>query len=76
MNHDLSMLVDLYELTMANGMLKDGKKDTITYFDMFFRRVPDGGGYAILAGLHQLIDYFKNLHFTEEELKEIDRIAL
>lgn len=69
MEHDLTMLVDLYELTMANGMLLDGKKDTITYFDMFFRRVPDDGGYAILAGLEQLMDYFENLHFSDEDIE-------
>ncbi len=69
MNHDLTMLVDLYELTMANGMFLDGKKDTITYFDMFFRRVPDGGGFAILAGIHQLIEYFENLEFSDEDIE-------
>lgn len=76
MNHDLTMLVDLYELTMANGMLKDGKKDTITYFDMFFRRVPDGGGYAILAGLKQLIEYFKDLHFTDDDIEFLNSLNL
>ncbi len=68
MEHDLTMLVDLYELTMANGMLLDGKKDTVTYFDMFFRRVPDDGGYAIMAGVEQLMDYFENLHFSEDDI--------
>ena len=60
MKHDLTMLVDLYELTMANGMLNSGEKDTIVYFDMFFRRVPDGGGYAIAAGLEQIAEYVIN----------------
>ncbi len=69
MNHDLTMLVDLYELTMANGMLLEGKKDTITYFDMFFRRIPDGGGFAILAGIHQLIEYFENLEFSDDDIE-------
>ena len=45
-NRNLTMLMDLYELTMANGIFKSEYKDTITYFDMFFRRVPDGGGFA------------------------------
>ncbi len=68
MKHDLTMLVDLYELTMANGMLRNDMKDTIVYFDMFFRRVPDGGGYAIIAGIHQLIQYLENLKFSEEDI--------
>ena len=63
------MLVDLYELTMSNGMLLDGRKDTVTYFDMFFRRVPDKGGFAILAGIEQLIEYFENLKFSEEDIE-------
>lgn len=63
------MLVDLYELTMANGMLLDGRKDTITYFDMFFRRVPDDGGFAIMAGVEQLMDYFENLKFSDSDIE-------
>ena len=69
MKLDLTMLVDLYELTMSNGMLLDGRKDTVTYFDMFFRRVPDKGGFAILAGIEQLIEYFENLKFSEEDIE-------
>jgi len=69
MNHDLTMLVDLYELTMANGMFNDGKKDTITYFDMFFRRVPDSGGFAILAGIKQLLEYLENLEFSNDDIE-------
>ncbi len=69
MNHNLTMLVDLYELTMANGLFNDNKKDTVVYFDMFFRRVPDGGGFAILAGIKQLIEYIKDLHFSEEDIE-------
>ena len=57
-NHrNLTMLVDFYELTMANGYLSKGLEDKIAYFDMFFRRVPDGGGYCIMAGVEQLIEY-------------------
>ena len=52
-----TMLCDFYELTMGNGYLRCGKRDTITYFDVFFRDIPDAGGYAIAAGLDQLIDY-------------------
>lgn len=65
---NLSLLADFYELTMANGYLKDGLKDKIAYFDMFFRRVPDNGGFAIMAGLKQLIQYIKSLKFTPEDI--------
>jgi len=65
---NLTMLMDFYELTMANGYLESGHGRDIVYFDLFFRRPPDGGGYAILAGLEQAIDYLKNLHFSEEDL--------
>ena len=60
---NLTMLTDFYEITMANGYFESGMADDIAYFDMFFRRVPDDGGYAIMAGLEQLIDYVKNLKF-------------
>ncbi len=65
---NMTMLCDFYELTMANGYFKNGYKDRICYFDVFFRRVPDGGGFAITAGLAQLIDYIENLHFSEEDI--------
>ncbi len=68
MRYDLSMLMDLYEATMANGLLKEDKKDTLVYFDMFFRRVPDQGGFAIMAGLEQVVEYLKNLAFTSEDI--------
>ena len=64
----MTMLCDFYELTMGNGYFEAGYKDRITYFDVFFRKVPDGGGFAIAAGLEQLIDYIENLHFTEENI--------
>ena len=67
-NWNLTMLCDFYELTMGNGYFKRGYQDKITYFDVFFRRVPDGGGFAIAAGLEQFIDYIRNLHFTEEDI--------
>ena len=66
---NLTMLTDFYEITMANGYFQTGMADDIAYFDMFFRRVPDGGGYAIMAGLEQVIDYLKNLSFTEEDIE-------
>lgn len=63
------MLCDFYELTMANGYFVMGMADRITYFDIFFREIPDGGGFAIAAGLEQIIDYVKNLHFTEDDIE-------
>ena len=65
---NLTMLTDFYEFTMAHGYFEKGIANRRAYFDMFFRRVPDGGGYAIMAGVEQLIDYFKNLHFTEDDI--------
>jgi len=64
-----TLLCDFYELTMGNGYLKTGFDRRITYFDVFFREVPDGGGFAIAAGLEQIIQYIKNLHFTEEDIE-------
>ena len=65
---NLTLLVDFYEITMANGYLKSGVGDKIAYFDMFFRRIPDNGGYCIVAGLEQLIEYMKNLRFTPSDI--------
>ena len=65
---NLSMLVDFYEFTMANGYFKKGMGDTIAYFDMFFRRIPDDGGFAIAAGLEQVIKYLENLRFDKDDL--------
>ena len=64
-----TMLCDFYELTMANGYFVKGMADRITYFDIFFREIPDGGGFAIAAGLEQIIDYVKNLHFAEDDIE-------
>ncbi len=63
-----SMLCDFYQLTMGNGYYRTKYAQRTAYFDMFFRRVPDEGGYAIAAGLEQVIDYISNLHFTEEDI--------
>ena len=65
---NMTMLCDFYELTMGNGYLKAGFQDRITYFDVYFRSVPDGGGYAIAAGLDQLIDYIEDLHFDRQDI--------
>ena len=65
---NLSMLFDFYEMTMANGYYRTGMQEHVTYFDVFFRRVPDGGGFAIAAGLEQLVEYIQNLHFDEDDI--------
>ena len=67
-NINLSMLTDFYEFTMSNGYFKNGMKDTEVAFDLFFRKVPNDGGYAIMAGLEQMIEYINNLHFSEEDV--------
>lgn len=64
-----TMLCDFYELTMGNGYFKSGLKDKITYFDLFFRQIPDGGGFAICCGLSQVIEYIKALHFSAEDIE-------
>lgn len=64
-----TMLCDFYELTMANGYFQTGMADQICYFDVFFRNVPDGGGFAIAAGLEQIIDYINDLRFDEEDIE-------
>lgn len=69
---NLTMLVDFYELTMGNGYLKNGLGDKIVYFDLFFRRVPDKGGFAIFAGLEQVIEYIKKLKFTEDDIAYLE----
>lgn len=66
---DLALLTESYELTMADGFMGAGMKDTVAYFDLFFRRVPDNGGFAIAAGLSKVIDYLEHLHFREEDIK-------
>ncbi len=66
---NMTMLCDFYELTMGNGYFESGMKDRITYFDVFFRRVPDGGGFAIAAGLEQVVDYIRDLHFDASDIE-------
>ena len=73
---NLTMLMDMYELTMANGIFTSDMRDTVTYFDMFFRRVPDDGGYAIMAGLEQLIEYLCDLHFDEDDIEYLKSLNL
>ena len=65
---NLSMLCDFYELSMSNGYFRSKMADRICYFDLFYRSVPDAAGFAIAAGLEQVIEYVKDLHFTEEDI--------
>lgn len=67
-SENLALLTDFYELTMANGYFETGHSDDIAYFDLFFRQIPDNGGFAIMAGLEQAIDYMENLHFDESDI--------
>ena len=67
-NMKLSMLTDFYEFTMSNGYFLKGKKDEIVYYDMFFRRIPDNGGFAIAAGLEQVIEYLSSLSFDQDDI--------
>lgn len=66
---NLTMLMDYYQLTMSNGYLSHGYKDTIVYFDMFFRKIPDKGGFAIACGLEGVVKYIENLKFHEEDIE-------
>lgn len=66
---NLTMLTDFYELTMAGGYFENGVGETIAVFDMFFRKIPDDGGFAIFAGLEQFIDYLGNIRFTDEDIE-------
>lgn len=68
-SRNLSMVMDLYELTMANGYFNDGDKQVRVAFDVFYRRNPDKGGFAIFAGLEQIIEYIEDLHFTKEDIE-------
>lgn len=65
---NLSMIMDLYELTMANGYFNDGDTEARVAFDVFYRKNPDRGGFTIFAGLEQIVEYVENLHFSEEDV--------
>ena len=67
-NYNFTLMCDFYELTMANGYFEAGMKDQVCYFDVFYRNVPDNGGFAIAAGLDIILDYIKNIHFSKEEI--------
>ena len=66
---NLSMMMDLYELTMSNQYFAEENKDVSVSFDVFYRKNPDGGGFAIFAGLEQVVEYIQNLHFSEEDVE-------
>ncbi len=68
-SRNLTMLVDFYEITMSNGYFKSGIGKRTVYFDVFYRDNPDNGGYAIAAGLEQIIEYIKDLKFTDDDIE-------
>nr|MBP7401839.1 nicotinate phosphoribosyltransferase [Clostridia bacterium] len=65
---NMTMLTDFYELTMSRGYLENGMQDVYAHFDLYFRSVPQGGGYAIMAGVEQMVDYLRSLHFTGDDI--------
>ncbi len=67
-DRNLTLLTDFYELTMGNGYLVNGMADTVCCFDLYFRKIPDEGGFAVMCGLEQAISYIKNLHFSDEDI--------
>ena len=75
-NRNLTLVMDLYEMTMSNGLLDTDFENTIAYFDMFFRKVPDKGGFAIMAGVEQLIEYFNNLSFSDSDINYLKGLNL
>ena len=74
LNKNRFLMTELYELTMANGLFMSGKNDEIAYFDVFFRKVPDKGGFAVFAGLSRIIDFIRN--FSEEHIKISNLVVL
>lgn len=75
-NRNLTMVMDLYELTMANGYFNSGDKEAKVAFDVFYRRNPDKGGFAIFAGLEQIVEYIENLHFAEEDIAYLRSLGI
>ena len=67
-NRKLELVTDFYEFTMSNGFFSKNMQNTTAYFDVFFREIPDDGGYVIFAGLEQIIDYIKNLKFDDDDI--------
>lgn len=73
---NLSMMMDLYELTMSNGYFSENHKDVRVAFDVFYRKNPDGGGFAIFVGLQQILDYIKELHFSKEDVAYLRKLGI
>lgn len=73
---NLTLVMDLYELTMAYNYYKNGLKDRIVYFDMYYRKNPDEGGYVIFAGLEQVIECIKDLHFSKGDIDYLRSLQL
>ena len=73
---NLSLMMDLYELTMANGYFTAGAKDTRAVFDLFYRSNPDDGGFAIFAGLEQALDYVEHIHFDGDDIAYLQSLGL
>ena len=72
----IALLTDLYEITMANGYFEEGRKDTEVVFDVFYRQIPDQGGFAIFAGLEQIVEYIEQLHFSSEDVEYLRSLQL
>lgn len=66
---NISMVMDMYELTMSNGYFNEKCQDTLAAFDVFYRKNPDNAGFAIFAGLEQIVEYIQNLHFGEKDIE-------
>ena len=73
---NISMVMDMYELTMSNGYFNQGEQDTIVAFDVFYRKNPDNAGFAVFAGLEQVIEYIQSLHFSEEDVEYLRSLGL
>lgn len=72
----LNLLMDLYQLTMSQGYYNEGLEDSKVVFDMFFRKIPNEGGYVIFAGLEQVVEYIQGLSFSEEEISQLRKMGL
>ena len=73
---NISMMMDLYEMTMAHGYFKEDQEGDFATFDVFYRRNPDGGGFAIFAGLEQVLEYLENLHFDERDIEYLRSLKI
>ena len=75
-NRNLTLVMDLYELTMSYNYFKNGLKDRIVYFDMYYRKNPDNGGFVIFAGLEQVIECIRDLHFSQGDIDYLRTLNL